>query len=71
MNNMIIDSLEQYKKFLSSNNGEKINILIHACCAPCSSEVLNELKSKISKISKTAKSFFKFEELSLRVYLSI
>ncbi len=46
MNNMIIDSLEQYKKFLSSNNGEKINILIHACCAPCSSEVLNELKSK-------------------------
>lgn len=37
-----IDSLEKYKKFI---NGEKknIKILVHACCAPCSSEVLNEL----------------------------
>lgn len=45
MNNLNIDTLEKYKKFISSNIGEKIKILVHACCAPCSSEVLNELKS--------------------------
>ena len=44
-----IDSLEKYKKFI---NGEKknIKILVHACCAPCSSEVLNEL-SKVCDIT--------------------
>ena len=45
MNNLIIDTLEKYKKFISSNIDKKIKILVHACCAPCSSEVLNELKS--------------------------
>lgn len=44
MNNLIIDSLEKYKNFINSNSNEKVKILIHACCAPCSSEVLNELK---------------------------
>lgn len=39
-----IDSLEKYKKFITSDCDKKIKILIHACCAPCSSEVLNELK---------------------------
>ena len=27
MSNIVIDSLEKYKKFISSNNEEKINIL--------------------------------------------
>ena len=44
MNNLIIDSLEKYKNFINSNSNEKVKLLIHACCAPCSSEVLNELK---------------------------
>jgi predicted adenine nucleotide alpha hydrolase (AANH) superfamily ATPase len=39
-----IDTLEKYKRFINSNIESKIKILIHACCAPCSSEVLNELK---------------------------
>ncbi len=39
-----VDTLEKYKKFINSNIENKIKILIHACCAPCSSEVLNELK---------------------------
>ena len=39
-----IDSLENYKKFINSNPEKKIKILVHACCAPCSSEVLNELQ---------------------------
>jgi len=43
MNNNI-DTLEKYKNFITSESNKKINILIHACCAPCSSEVLNELK---------------------------
>jgi predicted adenine nucleotide alpha hydrolase (AANH) superfamily ATPase len=42
MNN--IDTLEKYKNFIASNSEKKVKILIHACCAPCSSEVLNELK---------------------------
>lgn len=46
MNDLIIDSLEKYKQFIESKDNKKINILIHACCAPCSSEVLNELKEK-------------------------
>ncbi len=45
MSNLVIDSLEKYKQFINSNLKEKINILVHACCAPCSSEVLNELKN--------------------------
>ena len=39
-----IDTLEKYKNFIASNSEKKVKILIHACCAPCSSEVLNELK---------------------------
>ena len=50
MSNIVIDSLEKYKKFISSNNEEKINILIHACCAPCSSEVLDQL-NKVCNIT--------------------
>lgn len=50
MSNIVIDSLEKYKKFISSNNEEKINILIHACCAPCSSEVLDQL-SRVCNIT--------------------
>lgn len=45
-NDIIIDSLENYKKFINNDNNKKIDILIHACCAPCSSEVLNELSKK-------------------------
>ena len=32
-----IDTLEKYKNFITSESNKKINILIHACCAPCSS----------------------------------
>ena len=41
---LVIDTLEKYKKFINSTPEKKIKILIHACCAPCSTEVLNELK---------------------------
>jgi len=44
MNNLVIDTLEKYKKFINSPTEQKIKILIHACCAPCSSEVINELQ---------------------------
>ena len=44
MDNLKIDSLESYKNFLKKSFDQKIKVLIHACCAPCSSEVLNELK---------------------------
>ena len=44
MTNLIIDTLEKYKNFINSTPEKKIKILIHACCAPCSSEVLNTLK---------------------------
>ena len=39
-----IDTYDKYKKFINSNIDNKIKVLIHACCAPCSSEVLEELK---------------------------
>ena len=39
-----IDSLENYKKFINSTLEKKVKILVHACCAPCSSEVLKELQ---------------------------
>ena len=42
--NLIIDTIEKYKKFINSTPTKKIKILIHACCAPCSSGVLEELK---------------------------
>lgn len=44
MNNCI-DTLEKYKKFINSKQENKIKILVHACCAPCSSEVLNVLSN--------------------------
>lgn len=46
MSNIIIDSLEKYKQFINTDDNQKIDVLIHACCAPCSSEVLNELSQK-------------------------
>lgn len=39
-----IDTLEKYKKYIASEHDTKTTILVHACCAPCSSEVLNEIK---------------------------
>ena len=42
--NKSIDTLEKYRKFQKNINKEKVKILVHACCAPCSSEVLNQLK---------------------------
>lgn len=38
-----INTLELYKKFINEEQNEKPKILVHACCAPCSSEVINEL----------------------------
>ena len=38
-----IDTLEKYKKYISTTHDYKPTILVHACCAPCSSEVLNEI----------------------------
>ena len=35
--------LELYKKFIKEDVNEHPKILVHACCAPCSSEVINEL----------------------------
>ena len=42
--NKIIDTLEKYKEFLKNEDNKKVKILVHACCAPCSSEVLVQLK---------------------------
>lgn len=42
--NKIIDTLEKYKEFLKNKDNKKVKILVHACCAPCSSEVLVQLK---------------------------
>lgn len=51
MSNIIeVDTLEKYKKFITEENGYKPKILVHACCAPCSSEVLNEL-NKVCEIT--------------------
>lgn len=44
--NRKIDSLEKYKQFINEPSEYKYKILVHACCAPCSSEVLMELKNK-------------------------
>jgi len=44
MNNIVIDTLDKYKNFIKSDVDKKIKILVHACCAPCSSEVINELQ---------------------------
>ena len=41
--NELINTLELYKKFINSKTLNKPKILVHACCAPCSSEVINEL----------------------------
>lgn len=49
-NNIIIDSLDKYKQFLNEKYDQKINVLVHACCAPCSSEVLNELSKNANVI---------------------
>ena len=49
-NNVIIDSLDKYKQFLNEKYDKKINVLVHACCAPCSSEVLNELSKNANVI---------------------
>ena len=38
-----INTLELYKKFIKEDVNEHPKILVHACCAPCSSEVINEL----------------------------
>lgn len=40
-----INTLEKYREFINSKTEEKIKILVHACCAPCSSEVLKELQN--------------------------
>ena len=46
--NKNIDSLEKYKKFINEETDQKYSILVHACCAPCSSEVLEQLKNKFN-----------------------
>ncbi len=43
--NKIIDTLQKYKEFLNNSSDNKTKILVHACCAPCSSEVLNQLQN--------------------------
>lgn len=42
---MKLDTLELYKKYKSSVHKDKIKVLVHACCAPCSTEVLEELNA--------------------------
>ena len=46
-NNIIIHSQSDLKKFLPviSNSNPKKRLLIHSCCAPCSSAVLEKLKN--------------------------
>lgn len=41
---MKINTLELYKKFINQEQDQKVKVLVHACCAPCSSEVINELQ---------------------------
>ena len=46
MSNVVkIDTLDKYKTFINGEMNIKPKVLIHACCAPCSSEVLKELNS--------------------------
>ena len=46
MSNIVkIDTLDKYKTFINGEMNIKPKVLIHACCAPCSSEVLKELNS--------------------------
>lgn len=46
MSNVVkIDTLDKYKTFINGEMNIKPKVLIHACCAPCSSEVLKELSS--------------------------
>ncbi len=40
---MVIDTLEKFKDFISKKHEEKPTLLLHACCAPCSSYVLELL----------------------------
>lgn len=40
---MVIDTLEKFKEFISAKHEEKPTLLLHACCAPCSSYVLELL----------------------------
>ena len=40
----MIDSYEKYTDLINSLGGEKPTLLLHACCAPCSSAVLEQLK---------------------------
>ena len=42
---MIIDTYEAFIKFLNEEHAEKPKLLLHACCAPCSSYVLELLKN--------------------------
>lgn len=42
---MKINTLELYKKFINEEQEKKVKVLVHACCAPCSSEVINELRN--------------------------
>jgi len=39
-----MDFNEQMKNIISNLNGKKPRLLLHACCAPCSSAVLERLK---------------------------
>lgn len=40
----MIDSYDKYLSFIDSLDGNKPTLLLHACCAPCSSAVLEQLK---------------------------
>lgn len=40
---MVIDSYDLFKKFISEKHDSKPTLLLHACCAPCSSYVLELL----------------------------
>lgn len=40
---MVIDSYDSFKKFLSEKHNHIPTLLLHACCAPCSSYVLELL----------------------------
>ena len=42
---MMIDSYEKYLNLLKSLDGKKPTLLLQACCAPCSSAVLEQLVS--------------------------
>src|SRR5690554_1716836 len=42
---MIIDSYPLFKEFISQPRDKKPTLLLHSCCAPCSSYVLELLKN--------------------------